>query len=327
MRVNRGLAALLAICASLILFLPKPAEAALSCGVTIGNINFGTLNVLAAPTVSTSADVTITCSGGVSVLGLGILDVFVCPSINLGFGSGITRQMLGNPAGTLTYQLFADSGHATIWSTLYGALTFGSVPPIQVHLDGSGNGSKTVQLYAQVTAPTTTLPGSYSAQFTTADVRFDYSQIASVLTCAIGLLNQSTTTSFNVQSQVDAKCTINSDNIAFGSRGLLSSATNAQGRVGIDCTNGTTYTVALNNGLTGTTPTNRLMTKSTQSIRYGLYQNTSRTQAWGNTVGTDTVAGTGTGAQLDIPVYGQVPAQTTPSAGQYSDTVVATVSY
>ncbi len=50
-------------------------------------------------------------------------------------------------------------------------------------------------------------------------------------------------------------------------------------------------------------------------------------QPWGNTIGTNTVAGTGDGTQTNYTVYGRVPAQTTPSAGFYSDTVVATVTY
>jgi spore coat protein U-like protein len=62
-------------------------------------------------------------------------------------------------------------------------------------------------------------------------------------------------------------------------------------------------------------------------INYALYRDSARTANWGNTVGTDTVSGTGTGANQSLTVYGRVPAQTTPVAGTYTDTIVVTVTY
>jgi spore coat protein U-like protein len=51
------------------------------------------------------------------------------------------------------------------------------------------------------------------------------------------------------------------------------------------------------------------------------------TSNWGQTVGTDTVSSTGTGAVQSFTVYGQVPAQSTPAPGAYSDTITVTVTY
>jgi spore coat protein U-like protein len=51
------------------------------------------------------------------------------------------------------------------------------------------------------------------------------------------------------------------------------------------------------------------------------------TQNWGQTIGTDTVAATGNGAAQPFTVFGQVPAQTTPSPGLYTDTITVTVTY
>jgi len=48
---------------------------------------------------------------------------------------------------------------------------------------------------------------------------------------------------------------------------------------------------------------------------------------WGNTVGTNTVAGTGTGNSQSLTVYGNVPAQATPPAATYNDTITVTVTY
>ena len=58
-----------------------------------------------------------------------------------------------------------------------------------------------------------------------------------------------------------------------------------------------------------------------------LYSNSGRTVVWGNTVGTNTIAGTGNGSVHNLTVYGSVPAQTTPAAGTYTDTITVTVTY
>jgi spore coat protein U-like protein len=48
---------------------------------------------------------------------------------------------------------------------------------------------------------------------------------------------------------------------------------------------------------------------------------------WGTTIGTNTVSATGNGASQSYTVYGQVPAQTTPAAAVYTDTITVTVTY
>jgi len=39
------------------------------------------------------------------------------------------------------------------------------------------------------------------------------------------------------------------------------------------------------------------------------------------------VTGTGTGAVQSVPIFGSVPKQTTPSPGDYKDTVTATIYF
>jgi spore coat protein U-like protein len=64
------------------------------------------------------------------------------------------------------------------------------------------------------------------------------------------------------------------------------------------------------------------------SVGYQLYLDAAHGSAWGDgTSGTATATGTGTGAQQVFTVYGQVPAQTTPAPGSYSDTITATISF
>lgn len=65
-------------------------------------------------------------------------------------------------------------------------------------------------------------------------------------------------------------------------------------------------------------------TNSALTLQYNLYTTAARTTVWDNVTG---VSGTGNGADQWNTVYGRVPAQTTPAAGVYQDTVNVTVSW
>ena len=132
-----------------------------------------------------------------------------------------------------------------------------------------------------------------------------------------------------VSMTVQATCTVTSTSaVAFGTSGLLTANTDATGTVVVACTNSTPYTVSLDQGAaSGATTTTRKMTAGAATISYNLYRDSGRTQNWGNTIGTDTVAGTGNGTSQSLTVYGRVPAQTTPAPGAYADTVNVTITY
>lgn len=63
------------------------------------------------------------------------------------------------------------------------------------------------------------------------------------------------------------------------------------------------------------------------NLSYALFQDSGRSTNWGNTFGTDTVAGTGTGSAQSMTVYGRLFSGQFTTAGFYSDTVVATVDF
>jgi spore coat protein U-like protein len=141
---------------------------------------------------------------------------------------------------------------------------------------------------------------------------------------------QTATTQFNVQITINAECQINSaDDLDFGSTGVIASAIDAASEIAVQCTDGTPFNIGLNQGAgAGATVASRLMTgPGSETVQYSLYTNPSRTTVWGNTIGTDTVTGTGTGAEQTFTVYGRVPAQTTPGPGTYTDVVTVTMTY
>lgn len=116
--------------------------------------------------------------------------------------------------------------------------------------------------------------------------------------------------------------------VAFAAQGVLTSAVTANGSISVQCTNTLPYTIALGPGAgTGATTSARKMTGGGATVNYALYRDAGMTQNWGSVAGTDTSAGIGNGAVQTLAVYGQVPAQTTPTAAAYADTVAVTITY
>ena len=138
-----------------------------------------------------------------------------------------------------------------------------------------------------------------------------------------------TTSTFTVQMTVTSSCVINSaSTLNFGSQGVLTANVDNTSTLQVQCTNTTPYNIGLDAGTgSGATVAARKMSNGSATVTYSLYSDIGRTTVWGNTVGTNTVSGTGNGASQAYTVYGRVPAQTTPAANTYTDTITVTVTY
>lgn len=140
----------------------------------------------------------------------------------------------------------------------------------------------------------------------------------------------SKTATFDVTLTVQDDCSIAANPLDFGSTGVLTQNIDQNASLSVTCTKGTPYTVALDAGTaTGSAISDRKMGNAAGDafVSFNLYRDIARTQVWGNTADTDTVAGTGDGGAQTIPVYGRVPTQNTPAAGAYSSTITATVVF
>ena len=134
-------------------------------------------------------------------------------------------------------------------------------------------------------------------------------------------------TTFNVKIVITESCDIHTTaatDVDFGTHARDSGAVTATGTLTVNCTNSTPYNIGLGNG--GNFSGTRRMTDGTNYIGYALYRDSSHTLAWGTTIGTDTLAGTGTAANQTISVYGRAPSTNAP-AGSYNDNVTATITY
>jgi spore coat protein U-like protein len=139
------------------------------------------------------------------------------------------------------------------------------------------------------------------------------------------------TTTFGVQITITNACTIvSATNMNFGSVGVIgASGVDATSTITVQCTSSAPYSIGLGVGTgAGATVASRLMTSgATNTVGYSLYQDIAHSLVWGTTIGTNTVAGTGSGSSQAFTVYGHVPSQPTPPAAVYNDTITVTVTY
>jgi spore coat protein U-like protein len=138
-------------------------------------------------------------------------------------------------------------------------------------------------------------------------------------------------TTFTVTLTLQADCQIAATNLNFGTSGVIAANIDQSSTLTVTCSNGAPYTVGLDAGsVTGSTVANRLLGGTgtpVPTVAFQLYRDAARSLTWGQTIGTDTAAGTGNGAAQTLTVYGRVAPQNTPAAGTYTSTVTATVTF
>ncbi|MEA2991610.1 MAG: hypothetical protein QOD40_530 [Alphaproteobacteria bacterium] len=138
------------------------------------------------------------------------------------------------------------------------------------------------------------------------------------------------TSTFTTTITIQDTCLISSAaNINFNTQGVLSANVDRTGTITVQCTAATTYNIGLNagTGVGATVAVRKMTSPAPATINYSLYSDAGYTTVWGNTISTDTVPGTGDGTPISHTVWARVPAQTTPAAGVYTDTITVTVSY
>jgi spore coat protein U-like protein len=143
--------------------------------------------------------------------------------------------------------------------------------------------------------------------------------------------NGSRPSSFDVTMKIVADCTIAANGMDFGQRqGVLTQAVSASSTINVTCTNTTPYNVGLDAGTgAGSSGTTRYMNgtgANAATVRFNLYQSPGSGQ-WGNTQGSDTLGGTGSGTLQTLTVYGEIPSQASPVPDTYKSTITATVYF
>lgn len=327
--IVRLLKSLTLVCGLLLAWLGTTTPAyALSCSASIGNVNFGNVNVLSAanPLATASAPVSVTCSRGLLELGG---DATVCLYLGDGSGGwdGGTERYLKNGTNNLGYNLYKDAARSQIWGSLgiFGAsgpkrYVFNSASALII-LGGSATINDTI--YASVNPGQSTDPvGAYSSSFSSTHtlLRFANGNVA----CPGS--GGSSIGTFTVNATVVANCVIDAQDLNFGTASALTANRDQTSPLNVTCTNAAPWSIGLGNGANFSGTRRMRLASTTNYIGYTLFRNSTRTQAWGTGSGNE-ATGTGTGSSQALTVYGRVPPQATPNAGNYVDTVIATVTF
>ncbi len=316
-----------------------PSSAATSCTASMTHLNFAPTN---GAQVDASATLTVTCSSfGLSVLSRARVNL--CANLYGGSNGGGTlnpRRLTNAFADAMQMQLYTDPGRTQIWgargTTVPSPLTLQFDYPVNLL---GGSQTLTATLYGRIPAQTALNAGNYSNPFTGgADTQIEF-QYAEALTGTPPMPSQCfqggttgtpSTFPFTVSASVPHACTLTPKpvpDLAFGAvAGLIGANVDRTTAIGLVCTGRTAWQIGLGNGLNASGNVRRMRSAGGQFVPYELYRDSGRSQRWGNTLGSDTLAGTGTGTTQSLTVHGRVAPQTA-TPGSYSDTVVVTVTY
>jgi len=320
---------LLALC-------PLPGHASTSCSASLSDINFGAVNPFGG-NVDVSATLNYSCTI-TSILSSS--RVRMCFSIGAGAqgGGNFDPRQMSSGSDLLSFNLYKDSGRSLIWGTRSNS--YGSVDAtLEIGaLLGSATASGTLTVYGRVpSGQSTSIPGNYANAFSGShtELIYQYNEFLFGLlgypaSCTSGGNGSgSGTFAFTAQAQVQAQCdpSFTADDLNFGTGGLLLANLDATTLVRPRCTNTTPYQLGLNDGVNASGATRRMKSSAGNYVSYELYRDSGRSQRWGNTQGSDTVAGTGSGSAQSVTIYGRVAPQATPLAGSYADTVTVTIYY
>lgn len=279
-------------------------------------MNFGRPGANPTAEVRTVTGVTVRCTGNPPERGKTVL---VCLKLDPSAGQTTLREMASGTS-RLGYQIRAASFSGPIIAltqTADGTLT------MDQGTTDSPSGATTIQLYGSIIPGQSGLGAGIYAEAIRGELRSTTEPLAGCSTTLQAVVNTSAT------ATLPGSCSIVADDLAFGSHSSLGpGGINGTAAIRLVCTDKTAYAVRIDGGSSGD-PANRRMRRNgtgPQSIIYGLYRDSSRTQPWGNTPSTS-FAGIGNGLQAVLTAYGLVPAQPQPLSGNYQDTVTVTVEY
>jgi spore coat protein U-like protein len=142
----------------------------------------------------------------------------------------------------------------------------------------------------------------------------------------------SASATLNVSASVAANCTVSTSPLAFGAYDPLvanaSASLDATGTITVACTKGAASTIGLSLGNNATGSTRRMTDGSSSYLTYEMYQDSARSTVWGNSgAALLTPATAPSKSPRSFTVYGRMPGNQDIPAGNYTDTVTATVNF
>lgn len=301
---------------------------ALSCSVSgVQPVNFGNVSPLSAAGATTSMTFSYTCSKALTDV---LSAVTLCFNLGASSNGQINPRNMsfsGPPPGTLSYQLYQNSGYTQIWGSQNQA---GTAPVMaQVNLLDLVPVTGSLTVYARLTTPqTSAAPGNYVDRFTsaTASVTINTGILLPPTTCGSGV---GPSFPFTVTANVTKQCSINFvNNINMGSVTMNQSSIAANNTLGVACSNSTPYSIGLSPSNGSTTGSGAMKGRSTNTdtVPYQLRSTSGQSGVpWGS-ISANSVQGTGSGSVTAYTVYATVP-NANYAPDNYADTVTINVTY
>ncbi|WP_266168438.1 Csu type fimbrial protein [Dyella subtropica] len=298
------------------------AAKAQSCTATPTDIAFGSVSPISGAAISGSSTVAVNCTWP-----LISAQPFVQVCLNLNASS---PRLLSNGSNTMQYDLYLDSAHSQSWGASATAISLSIPKPLLGTTAG-----QSVTYYGLIGANQLTVPSVansntvYSQSFSGTQTSLTYQFYTLSAPSCSSISTPATAFPFNATATVVNNCNISAGKLSFGTAGVLSSGLSATSTLSVQCTNGDAYRISLNGGGSGNVAARTMQRQGGGgSVNYQLYTDLANTVAWGDgSGGTSRATNTGTGNTQAITVYGNVPAQTTPMPGNYSDTITATIEF
>lgn len=116
--------------------------------------------------------------------------------------------------------------------------------------------------------------------------------------------------------------------VNFGAYNVFSAVSgNGVGSLGIRCQGGGgSFAVTLSTGWSNSYAL-RIMRSGTNQLNYNLYTDGARTVVWGNGSGNSSIQAVTGNSTTTLTVYGQIPAGQDAAVGNYTDGIIATVTF
>lgn len=313
-----------------------------TCSATLSDVDFGGVTPLSSSDVSVTASGTINCAwtliSPTPPFLVVVPNVTVCVNIGLGSNSASSDpRTLSNGSAKLDYNLYRDAsmtpaaiaGSISLPTTSVPVLAVLTVPSLLL----GGSIAQPFTIWGKIPAgaalaavPTVGNADTiYSASFAGhATISYAFYNLVKPA-CTSGL---SSSFAFNVRARVVNDCRIDAAPLSFGSAGVLNAAVRSTSALSVKCVRNNAYQIVLGGGSVANNVNARKMKSAAGgTLDYRLSSSLDGV-SWGDgSQGSVVVSGVGTGAAVSVPVYGIVPAQTTPAPGDYRDTVTATVIF
>lgn len=322
-----------------LLLMPGTSHAAdpVVCSASItGGVNFGSSIEPQIPgNTDVSPSLSYTCTNTTTTA------YWVTVCFNIADGplgvSGGRRQMSG-PGGNVGFQLYTDAARTQVWGAINSSNFPTPVRPANFRLLKNASATASIPIYGRLFGgQANATAGSYTTSFAFPNVQITGSlqtgSSSSGGNCGSAGTDAAGFASFPVSASYVNSCTVTATDLDFGTQNAT--ATNVgpvgNGSVNVTCSKGAPYTIGLKPNSTNSAVGNGTMagltSGNTDKVPYQLYSNAGLTIVWGDTPGSNTIPGTGTGAvQPAVSVYGKVPsANFMPDS--YQDTVTVNVRY